>query len=78
MILKFNYFGMITEVTGITEEEFECNVINVADLKELLLERYPPLKTIVYKIAVNHQLIDLNYLLNENDLVALLPPFAGG
>jgi len=36
------------------------------------------LKEINYKIAVNQTLADDSLLLNENDEIALLPPFAGG
>ncbi|MBW6483098.1 MAG: MoaD/ThiS family protein [Vicingaceae bacterium] len=80
MNLHLNYFGMIAEKTAITKEMLNAgnDSLSVEDLNKLLCNKYPALKEINYKIAVNQTLADDFLLLNENDEIALLPPFAGG
>lgn len=80
MNLKINYFGMIAEKTAVNKEELslENKLLTVEKLNNVLHGKYPALKTINYKIAVNQTLADASLLLNENDEIALLPPFAGG
>lgn len=80
MNLNLNYFGMIAEKTATTKEILNAgnNPLSVEDLNHLLFNKYPALKEMNYKIAVNQTLADDSLLLNENDEIALLPPFAGG
>lgn len=78
MILKLKYFGMIAEVIGKDEESFEFNNITIKELDTLLKSSYKNLNSMNYKIAVNQSIVDQDTMLNENDEIALLPPFAGG
>lgn len=75
MILRLKYFGMIAEALRKETEELDLNLSTVAELKNYYKNQ---LKNINYKVAVNYNLVDDGYKLNENDEVALLPPFAGG
>lgn len=75
MILKLKYFGIIAEALGKDNEELNINTPTVDELKKNYNEQ---LKNINYKIAVNHNLVEGNHKLKENDEVAFLPPFAGG
>ena len=75
MILKLKYFGMIAEALGKEAEELDIDIINVSELNDYFQSH---LKEINFKIAVNHNLVDSTYQLNNNDEVALLPPFSGG
>jgi molybdopterin synthase sulfur carrier subunit len=47
-------------------------------LIQQLNQRYPALVNAPYIIAVDKKIVDGNTLLTGNNLVALLPPFAGG
>jgi len=50
----------------------------VDDLTTYFIQQYPVLKNKSFKIAVNQQMATNNTVINENDEIALLPPFAGG
>ena len=75
-MLKLKYFGMIAEAINKTEEDFTF-VESLEILTTELEDKYPKLKSLNYKFAVN-QTIKNKAILNENDEIALLPPFAGG
>lgn len=76
-MLKLKYFGMIAEATGKVEEDFSC-VKNLSDLTIKLELKYPKLKELNYKFAVNQSLVPNDIIIKDNDEIALLPPFAGG
>ena len=78
MILKLKYFGMIAEAIGKEEESLDFSGQTVAELNVLLKSNTAKLNTMNYKFAVNHSLVDDSKILNDNDEIALLPPFAGG
>lgn len=75
MILRLKYFGIVAEIMDKETEEFNFNFKTVSELKKSYNNQ---LKNINYKVAVNYNLVEEDYQLNENDEVALLPPFAGG
>jgi sulfur-carrier protein len=80
MIVTIKYFGVIVDITHKTEElfSFSENVKSVASLKEEMEATYTSLKNIHYRIAVNQTLSGLETTINNNDIIAFLPPFAGG
>lgn len=80
MIIKANYFGMIAEAIGKNAEtlQVEFNQMNVSDLTTFFIQHYPELKNKSFKIAINQQMAADDIQINENDEIALLPPFAGG
>ncbi len=75
MILKLKYFGMVAEALKLESEELDLNVLTVSDIENIYSSK---LNDINFKVAVNQNLVESNHSLNENDEVALLPPFAGG
>ncbi|WP_062061465.1 MoaD/ThiS family protein [Aquimarina longa] len=78
MQLNIKYFGMLAEVTAITEEYIQTEVCSVSELVEKLKNQYPKLGDKDFKVAINHHLVDQNHIINTEVEVALLPPFAGG
>jgi len=80
MMIIVKYFGAVADVTFKNEEriylEHENN--SVASLKLRLEQHYPEIKNIPYTFALNHIAVTADALINENDELALLPPFAGG
>lgn len=70
-------FGQIAEITGKSSWKMD----GIKDSNELiknLEEKFPALVKMKYSIAVNKKVIQENTTINENDTVALLPPFSGG
>ena len=70
-------FGQIAEITG----KSAWKMIEIKDTNELikkLEEQFPVLVKTNYSIAVNKKVIQENTILNDNDTIALLPPFSGG
>jgi len=78
MILKLKYFGMIAEAIGKNDELFNFSGETIADLDDMIINITPKLSSMNYKFAINQSIVEKNEKLNDNDEVALLPPFAGG
>jgi molybdopterin converting factor small subunit len=70
-------FGQIAEITG----KSTWKMTEIKDTNELikkLEEQFPVFVKTNYSIAVNKKVIQENTILNDNDTIALLPPFSGG
>jgi molybdopterin synthase sulfur carrier subunit len=77
MQVNIAIFGQLTDI--ITKDDLVIKDINDTNaLIERLNKKYPELATIKYAIAVNKNMITNNTVLNDNDTVALMPPFSGG
>ena len=68
---------MIQEKIGLTKETFivEGELLN---FKNWIEDKYPFLKNLPYKIAVNNEIVQNEVIINQDVNVALLPPYAGG
>jgi molybdopterin synthase sulfur carrier subunit len=75
-MISILYFGQIKSITSLAKEEWST-VSNLEELKTALVEKYPKLSTANFVFSVN-QKISENVDLQDNDEVALLPPFSGG
>ena len=71
------YFGSVMDITGTTAETAEAPS-TLGELDGYLLQRYPGLSVIRYRLSVNRQLTTGDRQLADGDEIALLPPFAGG
>lgn len=69
-------FGRFTEF--MTNRLLIEGVKDTDSLKEKLFEQFPQLKSATFMLAVNRKLITVKSSLNENDEVAIMPPFSGG
>lgn len=80
MKILIKYFGLIIDLTNKKEEVFETdfNEISTEQLKSILVHKYPELEKIMYKTAINEVIVSENTMIQNNDTIALLPPFAGG
>lgn len=77
MAVEVIVFGQLTDILG----KNPITIEDVADTTELvaqLNQRYPALANAPYIIAVDKQIVKGNTVLEGNNTVALLPPFAGG
>ncbi len=78
MRLIIKYFGMLVETTNNTEEYMQTEVCSVLELVEKITNLYPDLRDKNFKVAVNQQLVNDDYVISSEAEIALLPPFAGG
>ena len=78
-MIEIKYFGAVAEKTQRTFENVASSDISLQDLLQDLKEKYQ-LDSMVFSVAVNHKIIpkETDYKLQASDIVALLPPFAGG
>ena len=64
---------------AILEYSFFCFQNNRQECRQSKIEiKYPKILVINYAIAVNKKFLQNDILLKNNDVIALLPPFAGG
>jgi sulfur-carrier protein len=74
-IIKIISFGRLKEILG---SDFETEAENMEGLLNQLNEKFAQLKDLKLRIAVNQKIITGNTELNNNDVVALMPPYSGG
>ncbi|WP_269221925.1 MoaD/ThiS family protein [Flavobacterium sp. IMCC34518] len=80
MTLTLKYFGLLADITQLKEEKitFEEETISVSALKSKVEDSYQNMQNTTYNIAVNQTMSDLQTFIKDNDVIAFLPPFAGG
>ena len=80
--MKINtlFFGITTDLVGASELQVEVGEnSSIAEFKEVLKVKCSELENInSYAIAVNEEYATDDLVLNENDVVALIPPVSGG
>ena len=80
MEITVKYFGIIADITQKKEEVFfvDEDLSTVKKLKSKVEIKYPKALVINYSIAVNQKFLQNDILLEKDDIIAFLPPFAGG
>ena len=79
MKIKVRYFAQIAEKVGRSNEEIELSDGSTSSvLLEQLKLKYSGLGDMHFKLAVDHNLVQVETDLYDGVEVALLPPFAGG
>lgn len=78
-MIIIKYFGGIVERTRCRDEKIDFSDLPLSKLLSELEIKYG-LGRFPFSVAVNQKIIDRlsNQILKNNDVVALLPPFAGG
>ena len=77
MIIQVKLFGVLADVAGKAEVQLQ-NINDTDSLKEKIVVDFPKLKKHSFVVAVYKKIANGNEMLNNGDVVALLPPFAGG
>jgi len=77
MNLNIKYFGLLAEISGCTEEHLEFRQTTVADLLDVLIQKYPSLKEKDFQVAQNLEISPKDAPITAAE-IALLPPFSGG
>jgi len=79
MQLKIQYYALMREQAGRSEETLETAAATPADLYGELALRYPfTLALEQLKVAVNSEFSDWSRPLESGDAVVFIPPVAGG
>lgn len=78
MEMKLKYFGVLSEITGLSLESMDTDATTVDELQSQLHQKYPAMKLVQCMISVNQQIADSMQALKEGDEIAVLPPFSGG
>jgi molybdopterin converting factor subunit 1 len=79
--VRLRFFAAIREIVGCDEMERDvAEGVSTGGLLDELVSEYPKLGPFVkiVQIAVNHEVVDLRYIVEPDDEVALLPPVSGG
>jgi molybdopterin synthase sulfur carrier subunit len=78
-MITVKYFGAIAEKTKSQGEEFSFSNMPLTDLLLALEQKYE-LGESSFSVAINQKIVQnmADYSLKSNDVIALLPPFAGG
>jgi len=80
MNIKILFFAKIRELLNIENTVIELNEQSTLnDLINILHKNYPIIKNIFVIYSLNKEYIyDNNIILNNNDIIALIPPISGG
>lgn len=78
-MITVKYFGAIAEKTRIQSEDFSFSELPLQHLLTELDKKYQ-LGNMSFSVAINQKMLQDSaaYQLKKNDIIALLPPFAGG
>ncbi|XZF15921.1 MoaD/ThiS family protein [Chitinophagaceae bacterium MMS25-I14] len=70
-------FGRLAEIAGTAKLELQ-HVPDTQRLLQHLQQRFPEVLQSAYILAVNGQIAKENTLIEQNAIIALMPPFSGG
>jgi sulfur-carrier protein len=77
MEVKVLFFGVLAEVSGTSIKHYQ-DVRSIGDLKLRIQDDFPEIVHYVFRISLNNEITDYDLVLKDGDVVALMPPFAGG
>jgi molybdopterin synthase sulfur carrier subunit len=80
MKVKVLYFSQVKDKVGKNEEEIEFEGKTLKDLVDVLVNKYPNIEDILKRsmFAVNESYETMDYNLQDNDIIAIIPPVSGG
>jgi molybdopterin converting factor subunit 1 len=80
MKIEILFFGAAHDLAGTRRMDLDVpSEMDTASLKIMLQERFQGINSeLRYALAVNQQVVAHNQVLNEGDVVAVLPPVSGG
>ena len=81
MHIQIRYFASLREITGKREEQLTIpDRATVANVRTMLLTRYPRLQPILERCAyaLNHHYVPAEAILKEGDELVFIPPTGGG
>ncbi|RXM47051.1 MoaD/ThiS family protein [Flavobacterium sp. YO12] len=78
-MIEVKYFGAVAEKTKCEFEKLSFPEVSLQKLLQDLNEKYE-FEALTFSVAVNQKIVSktTDFTLQTSDVVALLPPFAGG
>lgn len=78
-MIEIKYFGAVAEKTKCEFEKIPFSEVSLQELLQDLDEKYQ-FESLSFSVAINQKIVPkaTQYILETTDIVALLPPFAGG
>ncbi|MFH6995324.1 MoaD/ThiS family protein [Flavobacterium sp. FlaQc-48] len=78
-MIEIKYFGAVAEKTKCSFEKISSSELSLQELLQDLEKKYQ-FESISFSVAVNQKIVPkaADYTLQTSDVIALLPPFAGG
>ena len=78
-MIEIKYFGAVAEKTKCAFEKVSSSEVSLQKLLQDLEIKYQ-FESLSFSVAVNQKIVSktTDYKLQTSDVVALLPPFAGG
>ncbi|WP_394774585.1 MoaD/ThiS family protein [Flavobacterium sp.] len=78
-MIEIKYFGAVAEKTKCEFEKVSFSEISLQELLQDLENKYQ-FESLSFSVAVNQKIVPkaTSYTVKTSDIVALLPPFAGG
>ncbi len=80
MHIKTLFFGIVKDITNNSSLDLEVvKSINIEQFVQLLQETFQDFPTIGdFTVAVNEEYVEKDFVLKNNDIVAIIPPVSGG
>lgn len=80
MTVEVLYFAVLRDLVGLSRELVETETGTLAELLALLCKKHPPLvgRLESVRVAQNEAFASLDAPLSHGDVIALIPPVAGG
>ncbi len=73
------YFASLAEQAGKDEERLSFDGSSLTELYQLLADKYQfSLSQEKIAVAINHKMTDWDSKINAGDIIAFIPPVAGG
>lgn len=81
-MIKVRFFAVIKEKLGREDISLDLSKGSVAEIIRAIGEEFPNIESVLKSfnamIAVNHEMADMDTIVNDGDEVAFIPPFSGG
>jgi len=79
MNIKLLVFGIFTDIFSANQVDFESPTpLNVGQLRALIIKKFPQTEALNFAVAVDEAYADDDLIINENQIIALIPPVSGG
>ncbi len=79
MKIQLLAFGAASEILSPSSELLFDNTISVTELKQHLISEFPNMDRLSsFAVAVNEEYANDNQEIQNNDVVAIIPPVSGG